>query len=152
MSIFGKMDAAKVKTNPYYVEAGDYFGEIVEADIRTKRDSDDRYLYIQFEILDEESAFKGSKPTLRQDLPAADLTEEVMASLPADDQAKIRRDMTTVKNILCGNNRFPGLGIDPEDLNDPDWHPKVLKGLKVNFTVRNFGEDGVQISYANIAD
>ncbi len=151
MSIFGKLDATKVKTNQYYVEAGDYYGEILDADIKDKRDGSGRFLSIQMEIQDENSSFKGSKPIMTIDLPPEDLTEEIMATLPAEDQATIRRNNTKLKSTLCGNSRFPGLGIDENDLNDPGWHPKVLKGLKVEFTIRNFGTDGVQIAYVNLA-
>ncbi len=146
MSIFGKLDAETVKSNPFHVDAGDYLGEITDADYKTNSDGE-RRLFIEYTITNDESSFKGSKVKEYLRLPPEDFTMEQFTMLPPDDQKKIREQMAKVKARLCGySERNRGLGVDSSDLNDPAWSPKALMGIQVRFGVTN-GTDG---SYVNV--
>lgn len=154
MSIFGQLDAAKIPTNPFFVEAGTYHGEVTAAEIKAKKD-ETQYLFIEFTITDAESGFKGKKVQGRYDLVDPSMTQEQFDLLPADEKEKLRGRMINLKKILCGQEGFEkqkGLGQTPDDLNDSNWNPSVLKGLQVVFGVRNYGTDGVKIQWVNLDD
>jgi hypothetical protein len=63
-----------------------------------------------------------------------------------------------LKRTLCGNENNPsqkGLGINMEDLNDPEWNPeKALIGIQVNLAVNNYGasNEGVSVRWVNLRD
>ena len=61
MSIFGQLDAAKIKTNPLYIEAGEYEAEVVKAEFRTRNSDNARQIYFQYQITQEESKYNGKK-------------------------------------------------------------------------------------------
>lgn len=154
MSIFGKLDAATVSTNPFWIEAGEYTAEVSKAEYKTNRDNQ-RQLHIEYTITDEDSRFDGNKANSFFNLVDEDMDETKFATLPKDDQKKITRDLANLKKALCGsdgNSNQPGLGIDPDDLNDAEWDPAVLMGVKVTLAVANWGEKntGVNVKYANI--
>lgn len=154
MSIFGQLDAAKIPTNPFYIAAGTYNGEVTEAEFREKKDGT-RYLFIEYVITDVDSGVKGKKVQSRFDVVDPSMTEEQFALLPADEKEKLRGKMINLKKTLCGQEGFErqkGLGQTPDDLNDPDWDPGVMKGLIVVFGIRNFGTDGVKVQWVNLAD
>lgn len=151
MSIFGKLDAANVKANPNHIDTGDYEGEVTWAGIRTN-ESGDRRLVIEYTIENEESAFNGSKHRETFFLPAEDMTEEQMLLLPVEDQKKIRKNNANVKKRLCGYSaKNIGLGVSEDDLNDPNWTPEVLKGLKVRFGIQVNG-DYINTKYVVLQD
>ncbi len=154
MSIFGQLDAAKIPTNPFYIPAGTYNGEVTEAEYREKKDGS-RYIFIEYTITDEDKGVKGKKVQSRFDVVDPSMTQEQFDMMPPDDKEKFRQKMINLKKTLCGQEGFErqkGLGQTPDDLNDPDWNPNVLKGLIVVFGIRNFGTDGVKVQWVNLAD
>jgi hypothetical protein len=85
------------------------------------------------------------------------MTAEAFLLLPTEEKQKIRREMANLKRTLCGsgnNSNRRGLGIDANDLNDPDWNPAVLKGLEVDMTITNYGpnDEGINVKYVNLSD
>lgn len=156
MSLFGKLDAANIPTNPFFVEQGEYTAEVTDAKYKTNR-NDVRQLVIQYTITSENSQFLDSRVTDYFDLVAADLTAEQFILLPAEEQKKIRRNNANLKRRLCGNDnndKQKGLGIPQDDLNDENWDPAVLVGLKVSLAVSNYGanNEGVNIKWVNIIE
>lgn len=154
MSIFGKLDAANIPTNPFWVEKGEYSAEVVAAAYKTNRDGQ-RQLFLQYQINDQESQFLDSKVQHYFNLIDPDMTAEMFALLPGDEQKKLRQAMANVKKTLCGadgNEKQPGLGVDPDDLNDDDWKPDVLVGTPVRIAIDNWGakNEGVNIKWVNI--
>ena len=155
MSLFGKLDAASINTNPYWVEKGEYSAEVTKAEFKQNRDGD-RQLSIVYTITDEDSQFNGSKVNQFYTLPSEDMTEEDMTRLPAEDQRKLRLTFASMKRTLCGsdnNSSQRGLGVPVEDLNDPGWNPSVLVGTKVDLSVRNYGanNEGVSVNWVNLS-
>ncbi len=154
MSIFGKLDAAVISTNPYKIDEGDYDGEIVDAEFGIARDGETRQLMIEYTITTEDSSFKGQNVKEFFSLVPEDFTHETMAMLPPDEQKKIRQNLANLKGRLCGRSeRNKGLGIDEDDLNSEGWSPVVLKGLAVRLGINN-GRDGqyTNVKYAVLAD
>lgn len=156
MSIFGKLDAANVKANPNFVEAGDYLAQVTDARINVSAD-ERRQLIIQYTIDDAESMFLDKKVTKMYFLPDPDLDEKALMLLPKDERESIIKNISKMKRDLCGNpvnKRQKGLGVDPEILNSPEWDPKSLIGLKVVIHVTNFGttNEGVNIQWVNLAE
>lgn len=146
MSLFGKLDAANIPSNPYHIDKGTYSAEVITAKYQENRDGV-RQLYIQYEITDTDSEFVGSKPAKTYTLVSDDMTAEALELLPNDEKKKIRLSMSALKKDLCGNETNTsqkGLGVALEDLNEPDWDPAVLVGTKV---VINIGNNG---NYVNI--
>lgn len=150
MSLFGKLDADNIPSNPFFIEKGEYEAEITDAKFNVREGK--RQLLITFSITDENSSYFEYKATKYFDLVDPNLTAEDLALLPAADQREIRRQLSSVKNALCGNGRNKGLGVDPDDLNSEDWDPKVLVGTKVEMAVSNYGpkDQGVNVRWANI--
>jgi hypothetical protein len=153
MSIFGKLDAQNIPANPFWIEKGEYKAEITKAAYQTNRDQK-RQLIIEFTINDENSQFLDSKATKYFDLVDPEMTAEQMALLPAEEQKTIRRNLSSLKNALCGSGRNKGLGVNPDDLNDDTWDPAVLMGTKVDLAISNYGptNDGVNVRWANIQE
>jgi hypothetical protein len=156
MSIFGKMDAETIPTNPYFVAAGDYSATVTKAEFRNNRDQE-KQLFIEYTIDDEESPFLDSKVGQYFTLVDSEMTPEIFATLPAGDQKKIRQRLASLKRTLCGNDgndSQPGLGVNPEDLNSDSWDPAVLLGTKVDLSISNYGSgnppQGVNVRWANI--
>lgn len=159
MSLFGKLDAANIPSNPYYIEQGEYPAQVSNAGYKTRQTTNgaERQIFIEYVITDETSQFLDQKATQFFTLVDPEMTEEQFALLPKDDQAKIRRNNSALKKTLCGNeaNRAqPGLGVPIEDLNDENWDPKILVGIDVNIGIRNWGENnqGVNIAWVNKVD
>lgn len=155
MSIFGELDAATIPTNPYWVEKGEYSAEVTNAQFKVNRDGV-RQLIIEYTINNEDSQFLDSKVFQFFNLVDADMTNEKMALLPAEEQKIIRRTMSALKRTLCGNDSNPsqkGLGVDFNDLNDSNWSPESLIGKKVDIGVNNYGptNEGVTIRWVNLA-
>jgi hypothetical protein len=155
MGIFGKLDAETIHTNIYFVEAGEYVGEVTEAKFQLNRDGNQRQLVIDIKIDMEESKY--NKKNVRQtfNLVDADMTAEAFALLPVEEQQKIHRENSNLKRFLCGNDGRPdhkGYGVAVDDLNDADWTPEVIKGTRVKFGIKNFGTDGVQVHWVNLLE
>ncbi len=156
MGIFGQLDAANIPTNPFYIEKGDYSAEVTDAKFKTNRDQV-KQLYIQYTINDEDSQFLDSKAVQFFDLPDENMTQEMFSLLPSDEQRKMRRNLAALKRTLCGNDSNSsqkGLGVDQNDLNDPNWDPAVLMGTKVNLSITNYGatNEGVNIKWVNLQE
>jgi hypothetical protein len=154
MSIFGELDAENIKSNAYFVEAGDYSAEVTDAKFQTNKDGD-RQLSIEYTINDEDSQYFDSKVKQFFTLVPADMTQEKMLTLPTETQKSIRRSNSALKRTLCGNpanSSQKGLGVPASDLNDKNWDPAVLRGTKVNIGVNNYGSDGVNVRWVNLAD
>ena len=154
MSIFGELDAANIPSNPFFVEKGDYSAEVVDAQFRDNRDGQ-RQLVIEYMINDEASQFYESKVKQYFTLVDASMNQEKLELLPADEQKAIRRSNSALKRTLCGNptnSSQKGLGVAVNDLNSKDWDPAILKGTKVNIGVSNYGTDGVNVRWVNLAD
>jgi hypothetical protein len=154
MGIFGKLDAATIPTNPFFIAKGNYGAEVVAAKFQTDRDGD-KQLYIQVAITDEDSAFFKKKAHKIYDIVDENLTSEELALMPIEEQQKIRSQISTLKRDLCGNDgngSQKGLGVDVDDLNDGEWNPEVLVGTKINMGIKNWGADnqGVNIQWMNI--
>lgn len=154
MSIFGKLDAAAIKTNPLYIEAGEYPAEVTAAEFRVNKDGD-RQLYLKYTITDEESKYNKKSATQFFKLVPDDMTAEDLANLPADEQEKIEKTISSMKRTLSGTSGFAnqrGLGVSEDDLNDPEWTPDSLIGKQITLTISNWGTDGVNIRNVNLRD
>jgi hypothetical protein len=153
MSIFGKLDAAKIPASPYFIEAGEYSAVVNKAEYRNNRDGD-RQLFIEYLISDEDSLFHNKRVGVFFALVDPDLTEEDFTLLPTAEQATIHRNITNLKRAMCGYGNNKGLGVTVEDLNSDDWDPAVLKGLAVNLAINNWGADnqGVNVKWANLVE
>lgn len=156
MSIFGKLDAQNIPTNPFFVEKGEYSGEVTKAEFRNLKDGG-RRLYLEYTINDENSQYFDSKAPHFFDLVDSEMTEEAFTLLPAEEQKKIRRNLSNLKRTLCGNDaneKQKGLGVNPDDLNDPNWDPAILLGTKINFAIVNYGptNEGVAVRWVNLAE
>ncbi len=155
MSLFGKLDAANIPTNSFFVAAGEYSATITVAAYRNKKDGSGRQLHIEYQINDPDSEYLDSKVSQWFDLVDPDMTEETFELLPADEKKKIRKTNSAIKRTLCGNpgrDDQPGLGLTEDDLNDPEWEPKNLVGSLVDLVIYNFGtnNDGVAVRYVNL--
>jgi hypothetical protein len=156
MSIFGQLDAAAIPTSPFFVEKGTYSAEVIAARFQTNKDQQ-RQLYIQYQITNEDSQYLGSKVVRTYNLVDPDLTAETLALMPTDEQKKIRQNNAALKRDLCGNDNNStqkGLGVDINDLNDPNWDPAILVGRKVEIGIANYGanNEGVNVRWVNLAD
>jgi len=156
MSIFGQLDAAAIPTNPFFIEKGEYEAEVTKAFYKTNRE-EQRQLVIEYTITEEDSQFLDSKASQYFTLPDANMTNETLALLPADEQKAIRRTLSAMKRTLCGNDANSsqkGLGVDANDLNDENWDPEVLVGKKVAIGISNYGanNEGVNIRWVNLID
>lgn len=153
MSIFGKLDAAQVPTNAFYIEAGDYEAEVTKAHFKEK--DGQRQLVIEYTITNQDSQYLDQKAYHYYTLPDADMTAEMFELLPSDEKQKIRKTNSSIKRTLCGtdgNSKQRGLGVPEEDLNDDDWDPAVLVGTKIYMGIANFGKDGVNVRWVNLRD
>lgn len=154
MSIFGKLDAATVKTNPFFVEQGEYEAEVTACNFNVNKDNI-KQLRIEYTITSAESTYRDYKVVTFIDLVDAEMTNEQLALMPTAELTKIRRNMALLKRTLCGsdgNDRQHGLGVDVDDLNGDNWDPETVKGTKVNLGITNFGTDGVQVKWVNTRD
>lgn len=156
MSLFGKLDSQNIPTNPFFVEKGEYEAEVTRAEFKTNRDQD-RQLHIEYTITSAESQFLDSKVVQFFTLVDPNLTQESFSLLPAEEQKKIRRNLSTLKRTLCGNDgnsSQKGLGVDAEDLNAENWNPEVLVGTKVILAVQNYGptNEGVAVRWVNLRE
>lgn len=156
MSIFGKLDAANIPTNPFFVEKGEYPAEVTKAEYKTNRD-EVRQLSIEYTITDETSAFDKQRVTHFFNLPDPDMTQADMILLPPDEQKALRRNLSNMKRTLCGNDgndKQRGLGVVPDDLNDENWTPEVLVGTKITLAINNYGKDqqGVAVQWVNLRE
>lgn len=156
MSIFGQLDAASISSNPFKVEKGIYPAEVTKFEFRQTQKGT-RQLFLEVVITDDESEFIDDKVNKYYFLPDEDLDQEKFDQLPADERKRIRKNMATIKKDLCGNESREdqkGLGVDPNDLNDPDWNPQTLVGTKVTIGVNNFGANGngVNLQWINLRD
>lgn len=154
MSIFGQLDAATIKTNPFFIEAGEYDAEVTKAYFKNDRNGN-KQLVIEYTINNEDSEYLDKKASQYFTLPDPNLTAETFALLPADEKKKIQGTLSSMKRTLCGNSanaRQKGLGVNPDDLNDPEWDPAVLMGIKVNLSISNYGEEGVNIRWVNLTE
>jgi hypothetical protein len=153
MSIFGRMDATTVSTNPYKIDAGDYEAEVTGAEFGTNRDGG-RQLVIEYTITSEESEFKGNKAKEYFPMVDEDLTLEMFEMLPPEEQKKIRTSNANLKGRLCGRSeKNKGLGVAEDDLNDASWSPSVLKGIPVRLGISN-GSTGeyTNVKFASIIE
>lgn len=160
MGIFAKLDAANVKTNPFFVEEGDYSAEVVDAKIATTS-TGQRQLVITYQINNEDSMYLDKKVNKFYFLPDPDLDEETLSLLPADEQTKILNTLSSLKRDLCGNSANPrqkGLGVDEDVLNSDNWDPKTLIGTKVDIGINNYAirgastKEGVNVKWVNLTD
>jgi len=153
MGIFGKMDAENIPSNPFWIEKGEYSAEITDAKYKTNRD-EKRQLVIDFTINDEDSQYNDQKVSKYFDLVDTEMTQEAFELLPAEEKKAIRRNLSSLKNFLCGSGRNKGLGVSPDDLNDESWNPATLISTKVTMALSNYGptNDGVNVRWANIQE
>lgn len=156
MGIFGKMDAAVIPSNPFFIKEGDYDAEVTSAQYKPNRDGQ-RQLVIQYTLSDGE--FKGRKATSYFTLVDDDMDQAAFDLLPDDEKAKIRSSLSALKRTLCGNeNNYTqkGLGVKVEELNDEEnpWDPATLVGTKVHIGISNYGTDnsGVNVKWVNLQD
>ncbi len=155
MSIFGQLDAANIKTNPLYIEAGEYEAEVTKAEFRKRASDDARQIYFQYTITAEESKYKGKKASQFFTLVSADMTAEMLAELPVEEQEKIEKSNAALKRTLSGTAGFSnqkGLGVTEEDLNNPEWTPEHLIGTKIILTISNYSTEGVNVRSVNIIE
>lgn len=159
MSIFGKLDAANIPTNPYFIKEGEYPSEISDAKYHNNKSNGQRQLVIQMTVTDESSEFLDSTASLYFDLPDLDMTIEQFELLPNEEKKKIRKAMSAIKRTLCGNpsnEKQKGLGVSEEDLNNDEWDPKVLVGTPVTMAITNYGsgptKEGVNIKWVNLRE
>ncbi len=155
MSLFGKLDAANIPTNPFKVDAGTYSAVVTVGEYRQKKDNGGRQLHIEYQINDPDSEFNNRKVGQYFDLVDESMTEEQMDLLPPDEKSKIKKTNSAIKRTLCGNasrDDQPGLGLTEDDLNDPDWTPEQLVGLNVDVTVYNYGtnNDNTGVRFVNL--
>lgn len=155
MGIFGKLDAANVPSNPFHVEKGEYSAEVTNAEYRKKKSDDTPQLFIEYTINDEDSQYCDSKVAQYFTLPDPELTHEKMSLLSAEEQRTMRRSLAALKRTLCGNDlneKQRGLGVDPNELNDPDWTPEALIGTRVRLAVENNGpnKEYVNVKWVNL--
>lgn len=153
MSIFGKLDAENVPSNPFWVAKGEYESEITDAKFGTNRDNQ-RQLIIEFTINDKESQFIDQKVKKYFDLVDVDFDTDKFELLPPEEQKRTRIRISSLKNALCGNGKNKGLGVDPSELNDEHWNPETLKGIQCDIAISNYGtnNEGVNVRWANIRD
>lgn len=154
MSIFGRLDAANIPTNPFFVEAGEYSAEVTAASYK-KTDDGGRTLVIEYTINDEDSAYLDNKVSQRFVLMDPDMTEEAFALLPGEEKKRIQRSNASLKRTLCGSNeKQRGLGVPVDDLNDADWNPATLIGTKVQIAVVNNGANNEwsNVKWVNLQD
>jgi hypothetical protein len=153
MSIFGQLDAANIPTNPFWVDAGEYTAEVTDAKYKINKDGA-RQLIIEYTIDDDASEFVESRVAQFFTLVDPELTQEDLELLPAEEKRNIRRSNAALKRNLCGANGRKGLGVNQDDLNDPEWDPKSLIGSKVNVGVTNYGsnDEGVSVRWVNLRD
>lgn len=156
MSIFGKLDAANIPSNPFHVEKGEYEAEVTEAKYQTNRD-DQRQLKIEYTITDENSQYVDQKVSHYFNLVDPGMTSEMLELLPVDEKKKVRMTLANLKKTLCGNDgnsNHKGLGVDPDDLNGDNWDPEALKGTKVIVAVVNKGSNNeyVNIQWVNLRE
>jgi hypothetical protein len=150
LSIFGKLDAESISSNPFKVDDGIYEGEVTKFEFRETR-TGQRQIFLRVVIKEEESMFDGQGVDKTYWLPDADMDQEMLNSLPDDEKKRTLQNMATVKKDLCGeegNTRRQGLAIDPNDLNDPDWDPKFMVGTPVMIGVKVY-KDKSQIQWIN---
>lgn|SRR5512138_398605 len=153
MSIFGKIDAESVSSNPFKVDRGIYPGEVTKFEFRTTSNGN-RQLFLETVIEDSESEFDGERVNKTYFLPDDDMDAEKLETLPSDERRRVKKNMATIKKDLCGepgNITRRGLGIDPNDLNDPNWSPSPVVGSKVIFGVNNYKENS-NIAWINLRD
>lgn len=149
MGIFGKLDAAAVPANPFWVAAGEYSAEVTKAEysvIQKGNNAGTRQIHIEYTINDE--AYLDSRLHQYFALVDEDMTEEMFEMLPDEEKNKLRKANAKIKQTLCGNGtNQPGLGVDEMELNDDNWDPKSLVGTKVDIAVANGGDKN---QYVNI--
>jgi hypothetical protein len=156
MSVFGKLDAATIPTNPFWIEKGEYEAEVTKAEYKKDRDGNNQ-LFFEYTIDQEESQFNKKKASQFFTLVDPEMTAEDFELLPATEKAKISRTNSALKRTLCGNDANDsqqGLGVDADDLNDEDWDPSVLVGRKINMGIANYGakDEGVNVRWVNLRD
>lgn len=155
MSIFGKLDAMSIPTNPFWIEEGEYTATVSSATIKTAKDNNTRQLVIEFTITDENSAYLDQKASKYFDLVDPELTEEAYALLPAEQKKIIKRNTSSLKKFLCGSDGSTsqtGLGVNADDLNSEEWNPEYLVGTEVTVAINNYGTNntGVGVRWANL--
>lgn len=154
MSIFGQIDAATIKTNPYFIEAGEYSAEVTKAYFKDNKDKQ-RQLVIEYTINNEDSMYLDKRVSQYFTLPDPNMTAEDFALLPADDKKKLQGTLSSMKRTLCGNSAKAsqkGLGVNVDDLNDKNWDPAIVVGTKVDISISNFGDEGVNIRWVNLSE
>lgn len=154
MSIFGKLDAEQITTNPFFVEKGEYNAEVTAAEYKFNRDGQ-RQLFLQYTISEPDSEYDGSKLNQYFDLVDEDMTAEKFELLPAEAKKTAKRNNANLKKTLCGidgSDKYHGLGVTPDELNNEDWTPASLKGTKIMVGVSNYGPNntGVNIQWVNL--
>lgn len=153
MSVFGKLDAASVSSNPYKVEKGIYPAEITKFEFRQTK-NDQRQLFLECQIEDMDSEYDDERVNKYYFLPDENMDQETFDAFPSDEKKRIRKNMATLKRDLCGSETRTdqkGLGVDPEDLNDPDWNPATLVGTKVTIGVNNY-RDNTNLNWINLRE
>lgn len=154
MSIFGQIDVATIKTNQYFIEAGEYSAEVTKAYFKENRNGQ-KQLVITYTINNEDSVYLDKPVSQYFTLPDPNLTAESFELLPVDEKKKIQGTLSSMKRTLCGNAanaRQKGLGVNPDDLNDPEWNPETLVGTKVDLSIGNYGDEGVSIRWVNLSE
>lgn len=152
MNIFGDMDVATIKSNPNYVEEGEYLAEVTKSEIKAKSDGG-RILLLEYQVTEPNSRFNKVRVTHIFNLIDEGMTKEKIDLLPEDEQEKIWKNLSALKRTLCGNprNSFQkGLGVPADDLNDPNWNPATVVGTKIRMGISNWGDEGVNVRWVNL--
>ncbi len=156
MSIFGQLDSASIPTNPYWIEEGEYPGEVTKSEFGVNKQNK-KQIVLQYTIDDEGTRFHGKRTTQYFEIADPDMTIEDFKMLPSSEQDKILKTLSSLKRTLCGNSANAaqkGLGVLEEELNDPEWDPTVLVGTKINMGIGNSGDSGqyVNVRWVNLRD
>lgn len=140
MSIFGKLDAALVKTDPFFIAAGDYYASITASEVKIYEEKPQ--FVITYKINDASSPYNNFSARKIYNLPDPDMTQEDYELLSGKERQRLDTAMASLKRDLCGRDEDPednGLGVDPNDLNNPEWNPASLVGLEVIISINNYG-------------
>jgi hypothetical protein len=137
--IFGSLDLDQIPEDPFWVAKGEYRALITNAFYSYNDGKDEHQLVIAYTIQSEGDFF--NSPVREWFRYYDNPTEEWMDSLPSSEKAQVIKDLSAIRQRLCGNKRrgTKGLGIDPSELGD--FKPEDLINIEVDIAVINRGND-----------
>jgi hypothetical protein len=151
MSIFGNLDAALVKTDPFFIPAGDYYATITAAEVKIYEEKPQ--FVITYKINDPSSQYNSFSARKIYTLPDPNMTQEDYELLSGKDRQRLDTAMSSLKRDLCGRDEDDednGLGVDPDDLNNPEWNPASLVGLEVVISINNYGANNTGVGVRRV--